>query len=127
MAHLAWAEPERAFTLACWRERLHLRPALIELWRALDAVGALEGDELVTALRGTGAYPRQGTHCGRLVRVLCELDLASWEPEAVRLARVAGQRTELERSVAHRAYAARLAAAERHLAAPAPERARVAS
>ena len=127
VAHLAWAEPERAFTLACWRERLDLRPALIELWRALDAAGALEGDALAAALRGTGAHPRQGSHCGRLVRVLCELDLAAWEPASPRLVRAAGQRTELDRSPAHRAYAARLAAVERHLAVPGPERARVAS
>jgi len=116
VAHLVWGEPERAFTLACWRERLDLRPALIELWRALDAAGTLAGDDLEVALRGAGAYPRQGSHCGRLVRVLCELDLATWDPAGPRLTRAAGQRTELDRSTAHRAYAARLAAAEHHLA-----------
>jgi single-stranded-DNA-specific exonuclease len=127
VAHLAWGEPERAFTLACWRERLDLRPALIELWRALDVAGALEGNELAAALRGSGTHPRGGAHCGRLVRVLRELDLATWESAGPRLARTAGRRTELDRSPAHRAYAARLAAAERHLGVPAPERARVAS
>lgn len=121
IAHLAWGEPERAFALACWRERLDLRPALTELWRALDAAGALAGDELAAALRGTGAHPRQGSHCGRLVRVLCELDLATWDPAGPRLTRAAGQRTELDRSAAHRAYAARLAAAEHHLAVTTPE------
>lgn len=128
-AHLAWGEPERAFALACWRERLDLRPALIDLWRALERAGALAGAELESALRGAGPHPRCAGHCGRLVRVLCELGLASWygagagEP---RLVAGAAERTELERSAAHRAYAARLAAAESYLGAPARRPARVA-
>ena len=126
VGHLAWGEPERAFALACWRERLDLRPALVELWRALDATGTLAGDELEQALRGAGSHPRQAAHCGRLVRVLGELGLATWEPAGPRLARGAARRTELDRSGAHRAYAARLAAVERHLGAAVPERARIA-
>ncbi len=127
--HLAWGEPETAFALACWRERLQLRPALAELWRALDAAGALEGEELAAALRGAGQHPRCGSHCGRLVRVLHELDLAIWEPSAAadpRLARGSAERTDLGRSAAHRAYAVRLAAAERYLAAGQRQEARAA-
>jgi single-stranded-DNA-specific exonuclease len=118
VVHLAWGAPERAFTLASWRDRLALRPALVDLWRALDGAGELSGEALAAALRGDGRHRRDGRHCGRLVRVLCELDLASWE--AGRLARGAGGRTDLERSPANRAYAARLAAAERHLDVPEP-------
>lgn len=128
-AHLAWGEPEREVALACWRERLHLRPALIDLWRALDAAGALTGADLAHVLRGTGSHPRCASHCGRLVRVLCELGLATWEPDAAggpRLLTGAGGRTDLDRSPAHRAYAARLAAAELYLGAPQREPVRAA-
>jgi single-stranded-DNA-specific exonuclease len=116
-AHLAWGEPERAFALACWRDRLDLRPALIELWRALDDAGELAGKALARALRGTGQHPRGNPLCGRLVRVLVELDLAAWLPAGgdSRLVRGSAERTELDRSLAHRAYAARLAEVERYL------------
>jgi single-stranded-DNA-specific exonuclease len=124
--HLVWGEPERAFALACWRERLHLRPALVELWRALDSAGELAGEQLDRALRGTGQHPRYGSLCGRLVRVLTEVDLAAWESgsDGPRLVRCAGERTDLDRSAAHRAYAARLAEAERYLAPAGSEEAR---
>jgi single-stranded-DNA-specific exonuclease len=129
VTHLAWGEPEAAFSLACWRERLDLRPALVQLWRALTAAGALQGEDLEAGLRGAGQHPRCGSHYGRLVRVLCELDLAVWEPAAddgPRLVRGRAERTDLERSAAHRAYAARLAAAERYLSAGLSQEARAA-
>jgi single-stranded-DNA-specific exonuclease len=118
LVHLAWGPPEREFALACWRERLSLRPALIDLWRALDNAGELVGDMLVEALRGHGAHPRASAHCGRMVRVLCELGLAGWdvsERGGPVLRRGSGARTDLEESYAYRAYAARLADAERYL------------
>ncbi len=118
LVHLAWGPPEREFALSCWRERLALRPALIDLWRALDSAGELLGDGLRDTLRGHGAHPRGGAHCGRLVRVLCELELANWdvsERGGPVLRKGAGADTELEHSDAYRAYAARLADAERYL------------
>jgi single-stranded-DNA-specific exonuclease len=116
VTHLAWGAPERAFALASWRDRLDLRPALVDLWRALDAQGELTGPELELALSGAGQHPRDGRHRGRLVRILSELDLAVWEPG--RLTRGNAARTDLQNSHANRAYAARLTAAERYLAAP---------
>jgi single-stranded-DNA-specific exonuclease len=118
--HLAWGDPERAFALASWRDRLDLRPALIDLWRALEAAGGeLAGAALEGALRGGGRHPRDGRHRGRLVRILVELDLASWDGAAgPRLLRGPAERTDLQRSHSNRAYAARLDAAERHLTAP---------
>ena len=113
LVHLAWSEPERAFALAHARAELDVRPALIELWRAVTGAGTLEGDGLEAALRGTGAYPRGGALCGRMLRVLCELGLGELDGRALRA--VPGARTNLERSPAHRAYAARLADAERSL------------
>jgi single-stranded-DNA-specific exonuclease len=117
IAHLAWGEPERAFALACWRERLDLRPALVELWRALDADGALSGRALEAALRGQGQHPRDARHSARLVRVLCDLDLARWEADAAgpRLIRGKAEKTTLDGSFAYRAYAGRLDAATRYL------------
>ena len=121
---LGWGEPERVFALEHWRRQLDLRPPLTELWRALRE-GSLEGDSLEAALRGGGAYPRSGALCGRMLRVLGELGLAEYEPAADDRpascrARDAA-RTELDASPAHRAYAARLAAAARHLAPGAGE------
>jgi single-stranded-DNA-specific exonuclease len=117
LVHLAWNEADRAFTLACWRERLDLRPALVDLWRALERDGVLEGPMLEAALRGAGPYPRGSVHCGRLVRVLGELGLAEWQASAGggRLTCLNGERTDLDRSPAHRAYAARLAVVEAYL------------
>jgi single-stranded-DNA-specific exonuclease len=118
--HLAWGAPERSFSLASWRDRLDLRPALVDLWRALDETGELTGPALETALRGCGQHPRDGRHCGRLVRILCELDLAAWDAaDGPRLRRgEAAERRDLQSSHANRAYAARLAAVDRYLAAP---------
>lgn len=116
VTHLAWGAPERAFALASWRDRLDLRPALVDLWRALDAQGELTGPELELALSGAGQHPRDGRHRGRLVRILCELDLAVWEPG--RLTPGNATRTDLQNSHANCAYAARLTAAERYLEAP---------
>lgn len=122
-AYLAWGEPERAFALACWVDRLDLRPALVELWRTLAGAGALTGDDLELALRGPGPYLRDGSHCGRLVRVLCELGLANWEgqgPDGPSLAKASAERTDLSRSPAFRAYAARLEQVDAHLSAEEP-------
>ena len=120
MVHLAWGEPERTFALEHWRSQLHLRPALTEVWRALDA-GDLEGEALERALRGPGAYPRGGALCGRFLRVLGELGLAEYRGSAAgtvaRCRALRGARTNLDRSPANRAYAARLAAAEQYLGA----------
>ncbi len=110
---LAWGHPERDFALGHWRSELDLRPALIELWRAVSEAGTLEGDGLEAALRGDGAYPRSGTLCGRLLRVLAELELARADGRS--LTATPGARTDLERSAAHRAYAARLAESASYL------------
>ena len=125
VTHLAWGPAERAFTLASWRDRLELRPALIDLWRRLDSAGSLAGDDLEVTLRGSGQHPRDGRHCGRLVRILRELDLAIWERS--RLVRGSAERSNLQNSHANRAYLARLLAAERYLTAPEREASRAAA
>ena len=112
--HLAWGDAERSFALAAWTERLTLRPALADVWRALETVGELAGGDLDAALAGSGRYPRDTRTQARMIRVLGELDLATWSDG--RLVRGNGARTELERSAAHRGYAARLVAAQEWLA-----------
>ena len=125
MLHLGWGEPERAFALEHWRRQLGMRPPLTELWRSLKD-GTLEGAALERALRGAGTYPRRGAACGRMLRVLHELGLAEFEAPRDGRAAVcrpqAAARTELDRSPAHRAYAARLSAVERYLAPDAAAR-----
>jgi single-stranded-DNA-specific exonuclease len=115
MAHLAWGEAERAFTLACWRAELDLRPPLTELWRTLSAAERLTGEPLERALRGDGIYARGGALAGRLLRVLSELGLVRCDLAARTVEAIAGARRPLDESVTNSAYAARLAAAERHL------------
>ena len=64
------------------------------------------------------------------MRVHCELGLAGWDPAAdsgPRLVRGASARTDLERSAAYRAYAARLRDCERYLSAPGQREQRAAS
>ena len=120
MVHLGWGDPERAFALAHWRAQLDLRPLLAELWRALGG-GALEGDALERALRGDGAYPRRGSalraDAAGARRARASPSTPRRRPGApADVPRAAGSaRTDLDRSPAHRAYAARLAAVERHL------------
>ena len=114
--HLAWGAAECDFARACWRAELDLRPALAEAWRALAVAATLSGDELAAALRGSGAYPRGGPVCGRLLRVLGELGLAGYDRSARSCTAIGAERTDLALSAAHRAYAVRLAEAELYLA-----------
>ena len=115
LSHLAWGEQECSFTAAYWRAQLAVRPVLTELWRSLNG-GSLAGDALEAVLRGSGAYPRSGALGGRLLRVLSELALVEVDAARRSCRALPGARTNLERSGAHRAYGARLAAAERFLA-----------
>ena len=79
----------------------------------------MSGEELRAALQGAGAYSADGALCGRLVRVFAELGLVSYDPEGRECSVSKGRRTELSESAAFRAYAERLAQAERYLARPA--------
>ncbi len=137
--HLAWGEPERDVARRVLAWELDLRAPLIELFRGLRAATATEtvpapvtprtttapaspalgGDDLAALLRGDGSQPRSGALAGRLLRVLAELGLIELTraPLAVAVPPPPG-RTELERSAAFRAYAARLADGLAHLEAP---------
>ncbi|HEV2075025.1 MAG TPA: DHHA1 domain-containing protein, partial [Thermoleophilaceae bacterium] len=117
--HLAWGAPEVEFALAVAREELGLRESLADVYRGLRAAGGAEGAGLRALLEGQGRHPRLPAVCARLVRVLGELGFASFSrdaPGGPSLSVLEGPRTALECSAAYRAYAARLAVAERHLA-----------
>lgn len=114
LAHLTWGPAESEFALAHWSAQLDVRPAMAELWRALRE-GPLEAEALEAALRGSGAFPRSGAQCGRLVRVLAELGLAELDLAARSWRALEAEHTELDRSATARAYASRLAALRRHL------------
>ena len=125
--HLAWggAELELARRVLAWE--LDLRIPLGDAYRALREArdqasdGAVTGEALAAILRGSGAQPRSGAVAGRLLRVLSELGLVelATAPLAVGVPPARG-RTELERSEAFLAYAARLRDGLGHLAQPAP-------
>jgi single-stranded-DNA-specific exonuclease len=126
-AHMAWGAPEIDFTRAVARATLDLRPTLVGLYRELRE-RPVAGADLERLLRGDGVHPRPPELAARLIRVLRELGLVAWERDgaghpACRV--LEAPRTALEKSAAYRAYAARLAEAERRLAeAQPPERQR---
>jgi hypothetical protein len=107
----------RAFSAAgelpalCWGERWQPRAALAEIYRGL-VPGPLEGAALGSLLAGSagvGGRRRPAQIAARCVRVLEELGIAQLdgEPGARRLGVLSSERTELERSEAWRAFAAR--------------------
>ncbi|CAN5746209.1 hypothetical protein BH24ACT25_BH24ACT25_01460 [soil metagenome] len=113
-AHLAWGPVEVEFALGVVRAGLDLRGALVDAYRRLRDGGPAADEDLRALLGGDGSHPRQGAVCGRVLRVLTELGLARYESRSCRA--LAGPRTSLERSAAHRAYMRRLAECERYLA-----------
>lgn len=123
-AHLAWGSPETVFALQVAEAELELRPALAQTFRALRDRGGAEGDALAAFLRGSGRHPRRAAVCGRLLRVLQELELVELDAAAHSCRALDAPRTELERSPAYRAYVERLEATRRYLGAvPAAARA----
>jgi single-stranded-DNA-specific exonuclease len=123
-AHMAWGAPEVEFARNVARETLDLRPSLIGLYRSLRERPAA-GPDLERVLRGNGPHPRSPELAARLIRVLRELGLVAYERDgaghpACRV--LDAPRTALEKSAAYRAYAARLADAERRLATALPRR-----
>ena len=101
MVHLAWGAGEVRFALAVLEATGALRAPAGALYRALRG-----GTDLPAALAATGPP----AVAGRALRVLCELGLVSVDG-ARRTAEVPrAARTDLERSPAFRAAAARLEA-----------------
>jgi single-stranded-DNA-specific exonuclease len=122
-AHMAWGAAERDFALAVARASLDLRPSLVGLYRELRE-RPVAGSDLERVLRGDGQHPRTPEVAARMIRVLREIGVVAYEHDGAGrpAARVLdAPKTALEKSAAHRAYMARLAEAERRLAASVPD------
>jgi single-stranded-DNA-specific exonuclease len=103
--HLAWGAPELDFALRIHEWDFALRDPLTAVYRALKAANSTSGEATERLLRGEGPQPRSAALAGRLVRVLTELELASFDREGLGLRAVENpQRTQLERSAAYGAY-----------------------
>jgi single-stranded-DNA-specific exonuclease len=116
--YLGWGTAETEFAQTVLEAELELRPALTALYRVLresDAKGAT-GESLEAILRGDGRYPRPGRVSGRLLRVLTQLQLATYDrPTRSLLIDPEAQKTALDRSMAYVAYTDRLERARAYL------------
>jgi single-stranded-DNA-specific exonuclease len=109
-AHLAWGRSELELAERCLGFEWQLRGAIGHLWRGLErAGGEASGDALRELLTGPGRHPRSAEVAGRCIAVLRELGLCEWTLDRVapRLRVLSSERTELERSRAFGACAAR--------------------
>jgi single-stranded-DNA-specific exonuclease len=106
-AHRAWSGAGDLPVL-CWEERWQPRAALAEIYRGL-VDGPRSGDRLGELLAAGGRVRRPPEIAARCVRVLRELGVAELSGEGAdrELGIVSSERTELERSEAWQAYAAR--------------------
>jgi single-stranded-DNA-specific exonuclease len=103
---LAWGPEEAAFAVRAHEAGYDLRPVAVALFRALrDGAGLAEAVALAPSPAAAG----------RALRVLCDVDLARVQDGSARL--LAAARTDLDRSAAFRAYAARLAEGRARLGA----------
>jgi single-stranded-DNA-specific exonuclease len=102
MVHLAWGEPELAFSVHVHERDLDLRQPLRALYPALRDRGA-------SALADVAPLV-----AGRALRVLCELGLVRVDGERIDVPSPPG-RTELERSPSFVAYQRRLEEGRRWL------------
>jgi single-stranded-DNA-specific exonuclease len=107
--HATWGQGELDFAVKVHEAGWELRPALAGIYRALRDADELRGPSLTAALAGAERHPRSAEQAGRCVRVLEELELARWERTGgdAALGALSSEGTELERSGAYLAYAAR--------------------
>jgi len=120
--HVLWGNSERDFAARVLAEQWPGREAVASSFRALRELGEAGGEGLRGALAGTGSHPLCPEACARRFRVLSELGLVQGSPDGgagvVRV--VSSERTELQRSVAFRAYGERLSEAQQFHARPKP-------
>jgi single-stranded-DNA-specific exonuclease len=123
--YLGWRPAETAFAQTILDSELDLRPQLESLYRLLresDAQGA-SGESLEAILIGDGRYPRPGRVAARLIRVLTQLQLATYD-RAERTLRIEpdAPTTSLDRSTVFNAYNERLAQGRAYLGYEASQR-----
>jgi single-stranded-DNA-specific exonuclease len=105
--HLTWGEAELRFAQQMHEFEYGLRNSLVALYRALRLCRRAVGGELERMLRGETTPGRPPRLAARLVRVLSELELVSFDRDLPALAFTGGAPTALERSPAYRVYAHR--------------------
>ncbi|HXR31555.1 MAG TPA: single-stranded-DNA-specific exonuclease RecJ [Solirubrobacterales bacterium] len=115
--HRVWGEAEWRFALSVLGARLAQRSTLAAVYRELRGAGEASGEELRSALAGSGPGRRCAEGAARCFRVLSELGLVQGEPDggAGTIGVVSSDGTDLERSPAHRAYSARYEEGQRFL------------
>ncbi len=118
--HPIWTEAEREFSLSVYDEQLASRQTVAAVFRRLREPGEASGSALRQALQGEGSYPLSPEAAARCFRVLVDLGLVAGEPRggAGTVGVVSSEGTELERSVAFRAYRATHSEASLYLARP---------
>lgn len=115
--HLAWGEPELRFAQKMHDLDYGLRSSLVALYRGLRQRGQADGEDLEALLRE--GYPgRPPRLAARLVTVLSELGLASFQPVPPHLAIAGDAHTALECSEAYRFCAQRHEDGRRFLSSP---------
>ena len=121
---LAWGEAEAGFALRAHESSCDLRPVATAVYRALrDGAAAAVGDAATPAAARSAPDPLAAAvaaapspaAAGRALRVLAEIDLVRIEGRAARL--LPARRSDLEQSLAFRAYATRLAEGRARLGA----------
>jgi single-stranded-DNA-specific exonuclease len=123
--YMGWGPAETQFAQTILDSELDLRPQLESLYRLLresDAQGAT-GESLEAILAGDGRYPRPGRVAARLIRVLMQLQLVTYD-RAGRALRIEPDppKTSLDRSTAFTAYSERLTQARAYLGYEATQR-----
>jgi single-stranded-DNA-specific exonuclease len=118
--HPAWTDAEREFSLSAHDEQFASRNAVANAFRGLREAGEVSGAALRKALCGDGSHPLGPDAAARCFRVLAELELVAGEPAAGAgtVGVVSSEGTELERSVAFRAYRSHHSEASLYLARP---------
>src|SRR3954447_10837634 len=116
--YLGWGPAETALAQTVLESELDLRPQLTALYRLLraSAAGGASGESLEAVLRGDGRYGRPGRVAGRLIRVLTQLQLATYDRTTRALeTELQAPKASLERATSFTAYAERLAQARAYL------------
>ena len=115
VTHLAWGEPELRFAIHIVGREYQLRDPLAACYRALRDRGHASGAQLEEVLRGDAQHTRSAELAGRVLRVLCELELIAVECESRTARVISAASTSLERSSAYIIYTQRLRDGLRYL------------